>query len=160
VAAFVRAGVSMQTVRLVHNEAEGEFDVRHPFAIKRFETDGKSIFHRFLEKGAERVLDRKRLQFVDVTVFEPLMKQLDHDAVTADAARYWPLGRFRPVVLDPARSFGEAIVKSGVPTRVVYSGYRSGDSKQRIARWYGITADEVEAAIAYEESLLIHTRAA
>ena len=93
------------------------------------------------------------LQFVERHVFDPLMKRFDYDALTEEAARYWPLGRDKPVMLDPGRSFGEAIVNSGVPTRVLHAAHLSGDSKPRIARWYGVDVDEVTAAIVYEESL-------
>jgi uncharacterized protein (DUF433 family) len=160
VAAFVEAGVSMPVIRLVHAEAEREFGVRHPFAIKRFETDGKSLFHRFVAGDVERLLDRDRAQFVDRVVFDPLMRQLDYDAFTEQASRYWPLGREVPVLIDPTRSFGEAIVTSGVPTRVIFAAHESGDSKLRIARWYAITAEEVDAAIDYELSIARPTRAA
>jgi uncharacterized protein (DUF433 family) len=153
VSAILAHGVSMHTVRLVHREARDEFKVRHPFAIKRFETDGRTIFHRFVEAGAEHLVDRKRFQTAFTIVVDPLMKKVDYHDLTQDAARYWPLGRTRPVMIDPGRSFGEPVVTSGVPTRVLYNARRGGDPKERIARWYSVSVDEVVAAIEFEKSL-------
>jgi len=154
VSAFLRAGVTMPTVRKVHNEAERAFRVRHPFAIKKFETDGKSIFHRFTVNGTEHVQDRKLYQLVIPQVFAVMVKRLDFDSLTEEALRYWPLGRRKHVTIEPSRAFGEAVVGGGVPTRVIYKAVtRSGDSKERVARWYSITVADVDAAVEYEMSI-------
>jgi hypothetical protein len=44
---FLDQSVSMRTIRLVQKEAAEEFKVRHPFRMKRFETDGETILERF-----------------------------------------------------------------------------------------------------------------
>ena len=152
---FVDQGVTMPWVKRLHEEARAEFGVAHPFAAKRFETDGKSIFHRFIHEGRERLEDRKRMQIVERTVFNPLMRRIDHDVVTEAASLYWPMGKNRLIVLDPMRSFGEPIVaRSHVPTRVLFAAVRKGgEPRTRVAKWYGVTPAEVDAAIAYEESL-------
>jgi uncharacterized protein (DUF433 family) len=139
--------------RLVERHRQA-FRVRHPFAIKKFETDGKSIFHRFTVNGTEHVQDRKLYQLVIPQVFAGMVKRLDFDSVTDEALRYWPLGRRRHVTIEPSRAFGEAVVGGGVPTRVIYKAVtRSGDSKERVARWYSVTVADVDAAVEYEMSI-------
>jgi uncharacterized protein (DUF433 family) len=150
---FFEAGVSMRRVRLIHEEAEEEFKTAWPFARERFETEGRSIFRRFVEAGKQRLVDRYSNQLVEKKVFDPLMHHFDFDPTKA-AARYWPLGREKPVFLDPHFSFGEAVVsKAFVPTRVVVQALGAGDSKSAVASWYGITRVELDAAIEYEESI-------
>ena len=75
VKAFLDHGVSIHTVRLVQREAAEEFGVRHPFCVKRFETDGETIVLRHRDDaGMERMLDRKRKQWLFVEVFNPLLR--------------------------------------------------------------------------------------
>jgi uncharacterized protein (DUF433 family)/DNA-binding transcriptional MerR regulator len=153
-------GVSMQEIRKVHDEARREFGSSHPFATKQFETDGRRIFRRFVQLGRERVEDVRLKQQVERVVFDPLMKAIDHDAITKDATGYWPLGHGALVMLDPRYAFGEPIVsKSHVPTRVLHEAARNS-SAQTVARWYRVTVEEVAAAIAYEQSLGSPSRAA
>jgi uncharacterized protein (DUF433 family) len=152
---FLQHGVSMPRIRRIEAEARQEIGVRHPFATKKFETDGKSIFHRFVHDGRERVEDRWTMQQVETQIFNPLLSRLDYDDATRAARRFWPLGKDRPVVFDPHRSFGEAVVaKTHVPTRVLYKALRGGkESALRVSRWFGVELAEVEAASAYEESI-------
>jgi uncharacterized protein (DUF433 family) len=49
--------------------------------------------------------------------------------------------------------FGQAIVaKANVPTATIYAAHRAAETHEQIADWYELTADEVRAAIAFEES--------
>ncbi len=161
VATFLHHGVTMPKIRVLQAEAQEEFSVRHPFAAKQFETDGETLFHRYVSQGAERLEDRWTHQYVAREIFNPLLKKIDYDAATHEARRYWPLGKEHPVVLDPSHSFGEATVEnSHVPTRVLYNACRAGDSKLRVSRWFGVDLDEVDAAIAFEESIGASARAA
>jgi uncharacterized protein (DUF433 family) len=153
VRAFIQLGVNMRKIRLVHQDARAEFHVQHAFAVKKFESDGCSIFYRFTHRGDRKLEDRYTKQLVNRIVFDPLMKKLEYGA-TGAAARYWPMGKNSPVVLDPRLAFGEAILaKSRVPTRVIYLATRSGESTQRIAHWYKIDLSEAEAAIEFEKSI-------
>lgn len=146
-------GVSMQEIRKVHDEARHEFGGNHPFATKQFETDGRRIFRRFVQLGKEHLEDARLKQQVERVVFDPLMKTIDHDAVTHDATAYWPMGHATPIVLDPRYAFGEPVVaKSFVPTRVLHQA-ASTSSRRTVARWYKVSIEEVDAAIAYEETL-------
>ena len=150
---FLDHGVSIHTVRLVQREAAEEFQVQHPFCVKRFETDGETIVQRHRYAAGERMLDRKRKQWLFVDVFNPLLKTLDYAGIEQVAKCWWPMGKGSPIVLDPERSFGQAIVaKANVPTSTVYAARRAGEPEEQIADWYELTVDEVRAAIAFEES--------
>jgi uncharacterized protein (DUF433 family) len=153
---FLDHGVSLQTIRIVAVEAESIFKTDHPFCVKKFETDGETVLARLRdehESGRERLLDLKRKHFVFPTVFNPLLKTLDYDT-SGDAVRWWPRGKGTPIVLDPNRAFGAAIVeRSCVPTRALFDAHRAGEAPESIARWFRVELDEVKAAIAFEKSL-------
>jgi uncharacterized protein (DUF433 family)/DNA-binding transcriptional MerR regulator len=155
---FRQAGVSMATIRKAAQSAAEQFNTNHPFAVKRFHTDGFRLFaeveNRQNSRGAGRriyqELPNRQLVLADVTEF--FFKKLDYEG---DQVRhYWPLGKQRPVVLDPARSFGQPIdAGSGVPTRVLYGAHQAGDSIEEIAFWFRVEPEAVRAAIEYEQSL-------
>jgi uncharacterized protein (DUF433 family) len=156
VKAFLDAGVTMPVVRTVQVDAAREFATSHPFSSKRFETDGRTIVERHRDAaGVERLLDLRRRQFLSPAVFNPLLKSIDYSSVTNEAQRWWPMGRGRLVVIDPAYSFGAAMVSnSRVPTRALFGAHLAGESPEDIAEWFGVDVDEVRAAIEFEESLI------
>jgi uncharacterized protein (DUF433 family)/DNA-binding transcriptional MerR regulator len=155
---FRQAGVSMPTIRKAAQWAAERFHTSHPLAMKRFHTDGKRLFAEMaLPEGDQGVPQRliqelPTCQYVLDQVAEPFFKKLDYEG---DLVRhYWPLGKHRPVVLDPARAFGQPIdAASGVPTQVLYEMYQAGESVEAVARWFRIEPEAVRAAIEYEQSL-------
>ena len=152
---FLRLGVSLHVIRLVQEEAAEEFNVSHPFCVKRFQTDGQTIVERVRDhQGVERIFDRgKTKDRLIAEVFNPLLKTLDYAGIEGEAKRWWPLGKNVPVVLDAERASGEAIVSgSYVPTRTLYAAHLARETNDRIAAWYNVTLGEVAAAIAFERS--------
>ncbi len=152
---FLDHGVSLHTIRLVAEEAEVMFKTTHPFCVRKFETDGETILARLRDDrvDGERLLDLKRKHFVFPVVFNPLLKTLDYDA-SGNAIRWWPRGKGTPVVLDPNRAFGAAIVeRSCVPTRALFDAHLAGETPESIAKWFRVELDEVRAAIAFEKLL-------
>ena len=155
---FLDQGVSMRTIRLVQSEAAEEFKVHHPFCVKRFETDGETILERFNRDGREHLLDRKRRQFVNVTVFNPLIKKLDYDRVSREAMHWWPMGKDTPIVVDPKHAFGApSVASAAVTTATLFASFRANKSAEMVADWFGVTLDEVRAAVRFEQS---HVRGA
>jgi uncharacterized protein (DUF433 family) len=125
----------------------------HPFALQRFRSDGRSVF---VELG-RGIGDNSLWQLgADQYVFDALIEQslfgiLDfrEDGVPW---RLWPHGRDAQVVVDPARSFGRPILDAqGVPVRLIAAAYAANDNQiERVARWFDLPAEAVEAAIRYE----------
>jgi len=65
--------------------------------------------------------------------------------------RIHPQPDLRLVVFDPLRRSGLPVVAGrSVPTDVVAEQIRAGDSVETIAEGYGLTRDQVEAAVRYE----------
>jgi hypothetical protein len=123
VKAFIEAGVSWQVLRAAHARAAAMLHAEHPFATKKFYTDGQTILAKLAEPP---LLDIMRNQFVFSRILDRYLaggEGLDFDKQDL-ALRWWPMGRKGLVVIDSERSFGQPIVSiEGVPTAVLNRAY-------------------------------------
>ncbi len=163
VKAFVDAGVSWNVLRRAHARAAAILHANHPFATKKFYTDGQTILAKL---GDPPLLDILRNQFVFSQLLDRYLaggEALDFDNKDM-ALRWWPMGRKRSVVIDSQRSFGQPIVSiEGVPTAVLNRAYLAENEESPVlypgsaaiglvASWYGVEKRSVRAAIEYESS--------
>lgn len=152
--AFRVHGVKWKTLRLAAWRARQIFNHHHPFATKRFLTDGHSIFAELHHETHEKsLLDLAQNQFAITQVISPsLIAAIDFDEDQAE--RWWPLGRRKQVVIDPKRSFGQPIVnEGGVPTVVLADAYRAERSIKRVVAWFDVGKAAVRDAVEYERKL-------
>ncbi len=156
ISAFRRYGVSLQTIRLAAIRASQLFDTTHPFAVKRFHTDGKTVFaEEEMRKTGEELPDTffedmTRSQYALDYVQDFFIDRVDYkDDV---ALHYWPLGKEKGIVLDPWRSFGKPILDAfGTPTFPLGQMALAGESPERIAWWYEIrNVEAVREAVDFE----------
>jgi uncharacterized protein (DUF433 family) len=153
---FRSEGVSLQAIRKAALVASERFDTQYPFAVKRFDTDGRTIFATLVksEGNEELVEDLRRGQYVFKNILSPFFRKLSYDASLI--SQYWPLGKGRAIVLDPCRQFGRPIDnKSGITTHVLFSSVQAGESVETVAAWYGVTPASVKAAVEFERSLVV-----
>ena len=156
VRAFRQHGVSLQTIRLASQRARELFATDYPFTSRQFRTDGRSIFASAMEEtGETELLDLVRRQYAFRRIIEPsLYRGIEFDANQV-AARWYPSPRSKAIVLDPDIAFGKPIVTDGaVKTSILYEAFTSEGDKNFIAKLYEVPLHAVEAAIAFEESLV------
>jgi hypothetical protein len=175
--AFLKQGVRWPVLRKAHDKAAQELGVDHPFATRRFATDGHTILTRI---GESAIIDIAGGQLGFYRILRRyLVRGLDFRNQLA--IRWWPLGKKRSVVIDAARSFGQPIVnKEGVPTAILHHAYlaesrlkstRKSESEisrvvepalgtamhveaiERVASWYDVERRSVRAAVEYELQL-------
>lgn len=166
---FREAKLSLRTIKRVAEVAARDFGTPTPFVSKRFRTDGRKVFVELQEvqpvndEPATTPRERKMIEvltgqhaFADVV--EPsLFANVDwHDDI---AARWWPLGRARAVVLDPAMVFGApSIANTRVPTATLAQAVRAeggGDAAiSAVAEWYGLSTTQVRDALNFETAWL------
>jgi uncharacterized protein (DUF433 family) len=97
-------------------------------------------------------LDLRQRQNVFRTIVEPSLKDLEFDASVV--ARWFPLGvQRRSVIVDPARSFGQPISSSGVPTEVLARAVEIEGSPRKVSFLYNVSTAEVRDAVAFERKL-------
>jgi uncharacterized protein (DUF433 family)/GNAT superfamily N-acetyltransferase len=155
---FRSQGVSMRLIRAAAERAAERWGTDYPFAVKRFDTDGKYIFATLQNDSGEPIAleELSRGQLALDRVIRPFFRKLDYEG-NADALRFWPMERDGRVVLDPHRQFGQPIdAETGVPTRVLFAAVKANEAEslRAIADWYEVPIAAVEAAVEYERSLL------
>lgn len=140
-------------IRRAAEEASRAFSQPHPFCLRRFRTDGRSIFAEVAkDENDVKLFDVVKKQAVFREVFDPLLSQIDYDMTTGLAVAWSPMGTKSPVVVDPARAFGQPIVRGpGVTTRVLAAAVLRGtETPESVAHWYDVDVDAVHAAVAFE----------
>jgi len=153
--AFREEGVSWKTIRIAASKARRITRNDHPFASREFVTDGSTIFAEIVqETGNRELLDLKSDQMAFRRVFLPSLR-LKMELGKGGVERLWPLGKHRPIVIDPRRQFGQPISRDeGVPTSVLASAYASmRRSVDSVARWYDVSRAAVRAAVDFEQRL-------
>jgi uncharacterized protein (DUF433 family)/GNAT superfamily N-acetyltransferase len=159
VIAFYRSqGVSMQVVREARTQAQHLFDTEFPFATRRLQTDGKGIFAALSQiegvPDGRLQIELSNSQLTHSDLIEPFFRNSIDFGRDGLALAYWPLGREKPILLDSRRAFGRPIVtRVGTPTFVLFQMREGGESTERIAAWYGLTQDEVEIALEFEQHI-------
>lgn len=153
---FRDSGVSLQTIRKAAKAAAKKFRVDYPFAVRRFDTDGKTIFATLLDREDDReaVEDLKRGQYVFTTILKPFFLKMDYRA-SREALRFWPQNKEGRVVLDPTRSFGKPIdSQTGVQTQALHEAViANGGEMALVADWFDVPIEAVKSAVVFEESL-------
>jgi uncharacterized protein (DUF433 family) len=152
--AFRLEGVSWKTIRLTAQRAREITGSDHPFASSQFVTDGRTIFADIVQAtGNSELLDLRNNQMAFKRVLLPSLKAR-LDLGRHGVARLWPLGKRRPVVIDPTRQFGQPIAADeGVPTEVLAHAVKAAGSTKVVASWYRVSRAAVRAAVEYEELL-------
>lgn len=140
---FLDYGVSLQKVRRALDEAREVLGTNH-FARQTFFTDGGSILE--IMSGG---------QWVIAPVIRELARQIDFKSPEGLASRWYPLGRNRPVVLDPMVSFGApSIAGRGVKTINIHDLFVAEDERlEPVRAWWGLTDAEIQAAVGFERRL-------
>jgi uncharacterized protein (DUF433 family) len=152
---FRSQGVSLQTIRKAAAAASSKFHADYPFAVRRFDTDGRTIFATLIkDAGNEDVVeDLKKGQYVFDQIMRPFFRRLEYRGAD-EALRYWPLDIKGRVVLDPERQFGKPIdSETGVPTRALYEAVKAGQEPSDVAEWFDVPHKAVLAAIKFEKSI-------
>lgn len=158
VATMRSRGYKLDELRRARAFVSKALAVQHPFATLKFKTGGPSLFMEYMQ-DIEGLPDYDVLfvpakdgQMAMVDMLEGVIQELDYDHEIA--VRWYPRGRERPIVIDPRMSFGRPTVAgTGIPTTVLYHRYHAGDSKAFLADDFRLSVEQVDAGIAFEESL-------
>ncbi|NLX95553.1 MAG: DUF433 domain-containing protein [Rhodopirellula sp.] len=152
---FRDQGVSLPTIRRAAKTAAAQFGTMHPFAVHRFDTDGRTVFATLLseEKDTAIVEDLKHGQYVFDGIMRPFFKHIEYGQ--DEAIRFWPQGMSGRVVLDPERQFGKPIdSRTGVPATALYMAVQAGEDPVCVAEWFDVPLESVRAAVSFEEHLV------
>jgi uncharacterized protein (DUF433 family) len=144
---FKRHGFSVPTIRRIVENCQAQFGERFPLSTQTFRIGGRDVF---VSDGStlHDVLRRRGAAAWD-DILAPFLETLDYR--DSFAYRWWPLGRSKSVVVDPAFGYGLPVVAgSGVRTEIVRERFEAGDSVKQIACDFNVTPNEIESAIQFE----------
>lgn len=151
---YRNTGVPMLRMRPAVDILRREFGP-YPLARSKPFTDSQDLILMVQDESA---LDR-RMRFVvvrtgQIVLSEEMARYLEHVSFDDDDAptAVHPLGNGVSVAIDPLVRGGAPMV-NGVPTEVLASLHRGGDSIADLARWYDLSEADVGAAITYEKTL-------
>ena len=151
---FLDAGVALRTLRRALEEATEILDVSH-FAGQRFFTDGRKVCLEVRDDGDALLQLISGGQWTIAPIIRALTERIDFDDVSGLACRWYPRGKEGHVVVDPAMSFGRpTLVGHSVATSNILDFYQAEDENvQAACDWWGLSPEEVEAAVAFEHSI-------
>lgn len=139
---------SLKAIRRIVENCQELLGVSRPLTALRFKTSGREVFvdqgDVLLEVGRH-----KRMRAWE-SVLRPFLETLDYNA-DAVAARWWPLGRAVPILVDPEYAFGIPVIAgSGVRTEIILERSRAGDLADEIAADFNVSNLEVQRALQFE----------
>lgn len=155
VGAFRRASVPWPVIRRCAEQARTLIGSDHPFSSRRFRTDGRTIFADVVDRAGERqLLDLAKSQFAFGRVIGPSLYAGIDFSDRDMPARWWPLGRETPIVIDPVHAFGQPIVRdAGIPTRTLADAVAAEGSIATVARLFRVEPSSVRAALRFERQI-------
>ena len=152
---FKRRGIALPEVRKARDEASRMFGTDHPFAFRKFKTDGRKIFTHLSKQGSSPSLVQlgSAGQALFAQLVEKHLVNIAFDPVSKLAMKWWPLGRGSLVILDPTITFGAPVLEgTGIRTLNLYNAWKAEGSAKRVARWFEVEERLVIEAVRFEES--------
>lgn len=149
-ASFIAQGLPPVRVRQAIALARDFVGEDHPLSTRAFRTDGRSIFMQVVkENGEDALIDLFSRQYAFRDVVEQSLRHVDFDD-TGRPAVWWPLGRSRSVLVDPARSFGQPIEsETSIPVDALVRAVRAEGSAEEAARAWQVSPRAVRRALAF-----------
>lgn len=149
IAAFRRAGVSMQHIRSAVTILEKEIGVEHALASRRLYTDGAKVLFDYAERQNDRELAGLTVVLSRQKVFAEVVKdyltRIEYGSDDWAERLVSPATRGRTVVVDPTRSFGQPIfVHGAVRVEDVIDRWRAGEPLADVAEDFGVPLGDIE----------------
>ena len=122
---FKRMGSGVPAIRRIVATCQELFGDSYPLSSQSFRVGGRQVFishetvlHEVLQSKGQTAWDELLAPFLDTLDYRDTF-----------ACRWWPLGRTRPVVIDPDFGYGLPVVAdSGVRTEIIRERFQAGDS--------------------------------
>ncbi len=141
---------SMQHIRKALVVLPSYHSQPHPLAFVDFLTDGVDLFVRKFGK----LIDLNRPEQILIEkLLESHLRRIDRDAT--GPIRFFPVvvsDTEKPISVDPRVAFGHPVVAgTGVRTEILSGRVAAGDSVEAVAEDLGLTKEQVEQAVAFEQ---------
>ena len=146
-------GVRLPKVRTALEYVQTKLGIERPLIHQEFRTDGVDLF---IEQYSRLInaSDNSRGQLALRGMLEHALARIKRDdlglAISLAPFRHSPKEP-QFVEINPRRAFGRLVIKNtSVPTSVLKQRFLAGESIDSLAGDYGLTRDQIEAAIRWE----------
>jgi len=120
-------GTSFATVKQAYENAQKLFSLDYPFAHLRLKSIGGHIVHMISEKGSLQALDTPEQYTIPHLVIE-MAEQIEYELDLA--AKWYPVGKKIPIVVDPYVSSGVPVIEGrGITVENIEKRFYSGKQK-------------------------------
>jgi uncharacterized protein (DUF433 family) len=157
IALFAAAGVRLNEIRSIMDDARDSLRHPHPFATTTvFKTDGRKIVAEIgRQNGIKNIYD---LRSKNYEMHPVVMKSLKNDVVydpAGEAVSWRPRPRIAPnVIVHPKFSFGQPILKNSyVPTATLAEAVDVEGSAAVVADLFEVPLKHVREAVKFEQDL-------
>ena len=148
--------IPLQKVRTFADKLKVQFGTKYPFASRQVFTSGTDLFATLSRTDRDHMIgsrSRDREQLTATELFRPYLADAEFDEATFLARKWWPLGQRVPVVLDPRVSFGAPTIQGRRVRTAIVAGMAEAGSESQAASAYGVSLQEVRAALRFESEL-------
>lgn len=153
---FRQRNVKLDSLRQAHSYACHVLDLDYPFAWLHLKTDGVHVFSDFEKDHPDAsllTLDKKGQLTLPGNVIQAL-ELFDYEEEFA--ARWYPVGRNIPIVIDPRYGAGRPTIPNRrLPIASIYARWKSGENIALIASDYALKPNLVETTLQYAENYAI-----
>lgn len=143
--------IPLQNIRNTESWLRKEFNVPFPLATKSLWTYGGQIYIKFHEHIlAASKFGQRAMEFID-----NWLKEVDLDMTfnVAENADSWLV--HKNVRINPTIQLGEPCIDgTRIPTSIVWSKHKAGDSIEMIARSHNLQEQQVADAVEWEKRLV------
>ena len=145
---FRRHGLSFRKIRVASQRAAKILNSPHPFASRKFVTDGKTILLQIAhEEQDQDLLDLVKEQYAMEDILSPLL--LDGIDFKGELPVRWSPAE--GIIVDPRRAFGQPVVEScAIPSATLFAAYQAEGSVEKVAKWYEVETSAVQQAVNFE----------
>jgi uncharacterized protein (DUF433 family) len=154
VADFRRLGVRLDNLRRAHEYLRKTFRVEYPFAQLDVKADGASVLAEYAGHEDGEIVRRliaadRDGQLIWPRTIQERFAQFDYERRLA--VRWHPRGRENPILVDPRIAFGAPVIEQvGIATWIIRERYEAGEEIAEIEEDYGVTREQIAAALAFE----------
>ena len=145
IAALRAAGVSWPRIHIAETWLRQHTGCQRPFATEQLWTDQSDVLADF----GERLIAASQHGQLAMSIIKDYLIPVSGLHFQDHVASKW--SPHPGVMLDPSVQFGEPCIQdTRIPTRALWSLIRGGDPPDFVARSYGITPQELTAALHWE----------
>ena len=140
---------SIKRIRQIVEQCQSLLKVPRPLAMLSFKFDGRDIF---VNKGETLLgLGKNKGQQAWNDLLSPFLEELDYTG--SYASRWWPLGRDKPIIIDPDYGYGLPVIEnSGIRTETILERFNAGELAHQIAEDFNLNTMQVERALLFESN--------